>query len=64
MNRGENRSGRLSTSWLEEHIHGVDVLIKDDRRITLALVARIVGISYGSAEADDDLGTEEFVRVG
>lgn len=64
MNRGEIRSGRLSTTWMEEYIHAVDVLIRDDRGIPLAPVAEIVGISYGSVEADDALGTVNFVRVG
>jgi transposase len=54
----ESRPGRPSISRMDQHIQRVDALIREDRRLTLARVADIVGISYGSAQATvhDDLG--------
>lgn len=36
---------------MEEHIQRVDASTREDRRITLAQVAAIVGINYGTAQA-------------
>jgi transposase len=54
----ESRPGRSSTSRMDQHIQWVDALIREDRQLTLARVADIVGISYRSAQAivHDDLG--------
>jgi hypothetical protein len=47
----ESQPGRPSTSCTDQHIQRVDVLIREDRWLTLAHVADILGISYGSAQA-------------
>lgn len=44
-------------TWTEKHIERVDVLIREDRWITLAQVEAVEGISYGSTQTTvpDDL---------
>jgi transposase len=37
----ESRPGRPSTSRTDQHIQGVDTLIREDRRLTLARVAQV-----------------------
>jgi transposase len=37
----ESRPGRPSTSRTDQHIQRVDVLIREDRRLTLARVAQV-----------------------
>jgi hypothetical protein len=43
---------------MDQHIQRVDAMIRENRRLTLARVANILGISYGSAQTIvlDDLG--------
>ena len=57
----ESRTGRPSTSRIQDHIDRVDALIKD-RRITVSEVAAHLDISIGSAYAilRDDLGYRKF----
>jgi hypothetical protein len=54
----ESQPGHPSTSRTDQHIQRVDALIREDRQLTLARVADIMGMSYGSAQAivHDDLG--------
>ena len=44
----EPRSGRPSTATTEENIETVEKLIMEDRRITLDMIAHIMGISHGT----------------
>lgn len=56
-----SRSGRPSTTRIEERIQRVNILIREGRRITLAEVAAIEGISYGSAKA---IGHDDMCALG
>ena len=62
----ERRSSRPRTSFTTETVARADVIVRDDRGITLHFLAAELGMSYGSAQSimHEECGEESAAQDG